>query len=233
MREQVRTWLNNPTDYEAGMALYDKLGTNAYFKKLMRKRNDAFNRRRLHQLLTDVYEDWDQPISSPTTAHITVSEHKPLVTPSTFSAEELAVIASAKESARKKYQEFKNKRAHLFSLCSLKPNRHENAMARVKERHDIVKELTDLRKCSDKLYADYHYAELHGKLPGTPEPVNKKRSAIQLMKDKSNLMKNISHHTRHPDQSPKRLNMIAQKKAALTATIDALNELEHGTGGVE
>lgn len=227
MLSKLRSWLNDPSDYWKGVGYFKELGEDDYSKKLYSKRDDQFNRHELHKDLSTIYDQLKvgKVPDLTTGGFIPASKSSPTNDVKQIIVFDTDLTRSCKLEADKAYKVQMNTRALLFKLCPVELDRRENHKERVAERYKLVQELMQQVKNTDKLYANYRYAQQHGSLPNTPEVVQKKLSPIELVNKKNNLMKNISFHKRHKDQSPKRLNMIQQKEAELKGIENELSGL--------
>lgn len=203
----IRDWINNPSDFNTGLELYQKYGTRHHHVKMVANRGDTPANRQdlIYELGKLVGRDEIVPVAvlepvSATPAKLTAY----------VSVQEVASSQKGKiefppevEALRKEAIDKKNRASFLHHQVFTK--NYESKEERAKDSNEILDLMDEVKSSWDKI----DYFKEHGKLPEVPEPVAKVLSdnPIELLMRRNTLRTYISSARKgnHPRRKPEHI----------------------------
>lgn len=205
MRDAIDKWIKGGCNYQAGVGLYEKYGSNPVYLRMFQGGDKAFNRQKLNQALTQLRD------ACPPAKPIEVKQ-KPKAAAADPAA---APVAADIPELLKVTQQRDANYAELRGLHALLHSMEEGENLR-----QLAVRIITLGKKNAELWTRYNHITEHGEDPVQPRPVIPTVMVdINLLNARENIRKSLSkaqkRYAAQTVRKPATLALINKQKQAL------------------
>ncbi|WP_417365552.1 hypothetical protein [Flavobacterium beibuense] len=193
--EAIKKWLQDPEDYFAGVALYEKLPgcAPALLTRMKRKETAQLRDKLIYELKKHIPAEEKQILqkrqSSPSSKEIATPKNKAVkVIPERYNPKESVLYHQLPAELRPVLLE-----AHNFfnEMCLLKVSLNELLPEQEEEALELQLQIYTLRKNNELRWAKIDYWKEHKRIPEKPVTKEEKMNSAQLVKRQAHLWSSI------------------------------------------
>lgn len=225
MIDEINSWIQNGCNYSLGVGLYDKYGSNNFFKAVFKRGGETpGNRKRLNELLVELRDQFKPVQVAPVIKTVNVESPVPVTkSPAINQKPKRPALLQVMHLRDQSYKEIRALRQFLETTPDSE------------ELRQIAERLVRTGKKNAEYWERYNYLTEGGKdpEPDEPAPAPPVMIDLKLLEKREQLRKNLNkaeNRIKGQDKpKPKTLELIEKHRQALKELDDHIAEIRKGT----